>query len=101
MTGQEAIWESDCSSVTTMIVAVVGSHRWRQRLPQGAPCRRKCRFSTTIYTYRQKIPESLKYGTPAGEMRLYTHEGPQTSLKTERSCAHSGKWNSVTPRKSV
>ncbi len=48
MTGQEAIWESDCSSVAALIIAAVDPHRWRKRLPQGAPRRRKCRFSTSI-----------------------------------------------------
>jgi len=39
-----------------------------------------------------EIPESLKYGTFVGEVRLYTMHAIKTSLKTERFCAHSGLW---------
>jgi hypothetical protein len=50
-----------------------------------------CAFARDLFSQRckgetdkvEEIPELLKFGAFAGEMRLFTLVGPQTSLKTE------------------
>jgi hypothetical protein len=44
-------------------------------------------FDSFLWT---EIPGLLKLDALAGEMRLYIHVGPQTSLKTEWFRANSG-----------